>query len=49
MSKDWQRIGDDDFAGFGREEITARWSDNGDTYRVIADDSDQYQVRFTYQ
>lgn len=48
MSEDLQRIGDDDFAGFGRKEITARRSDNGDIYLVVADDSDQYRVRFTY-
>ncbi|KQT50239.1 hypothetical protein ASG47_19810 [Devosia sp. Leaf420] len=48
MSEDWQRIGDDDFAGFGRRHIAVRRSDNGDTYLVVADDSDQYQVRLTY-
>lgn len=48
MSEVWQRIGDNDFAGFGRKEIMARRSDNGDTYLVVADDSDQDQVRLTY-
>ena len=49
MSEDWQRIGDNDFAGFGRKEITARRSDNGDTYLVIVDDSDQRRVRLSYK
>jgi hypothetical protein len=49
MTEDWQRIGDDDFAGFGRRQITARRSDNGDTYLVVADDGEQDQVRLTYK
>ena len=48
MSEDWQRVGDNDFAGFGRKEITARRSDNGDIYLVVADDSEQDQVRLSY-
>ena len=48
MSEDWERIGEDDFAGFGRKAITARRSDNGDIYLVVADDSDQRRVRLSY-
>lgn len=48
MSQDWQRIGDNDFAGFGQKEIMARRSDNGDTYLVVANDSEQDRVRFSY-
>lgn len=48
MSEDWERIGDNDFAGFGRKEITARRSDNRATYLVVADDGAPDQVRLTY-
>lgn len=48
MSEEWKRIGDNDFAGFGRKNITARRSDNGKTYVIVADDSDQHQIRFIY-
>ena len=49
MSDDWQRIGDNDFACFGRREITARRSDNGDTYLIVADDSEQDRLRLNYK
>lgn len=48
MLEDWQRIGDNEFAGFGRKEIMARRSDIGDIYLIVADDSDQDRVRFMY-
>ncbi|WP_449395952.1 hypothetical protein [Devosia riboflavina] len=49
MSDDWRRIGDNDFAGFGRMELTARRSDTGEIYVVFVDDADQDEVRFAYR
>lgn len=43
---DWKRIGDCDFAAFGRRTISFRRSDNGSRYAVTIDQDDQDMVVF---
>lgn len=47
MPESWERIGDDDFAGFGRKQFVARRMDTESDYLVVVDDLDQGRIRLS--